>query len=44
MKISKLHEPFNAQDETGVSFHRNFNLFYEGIIKKISYERRAYDR
>ena len=26
-----------------VSFHRNFNSILKGIIKKISYERRAYE-
>ena len=25
MKISKLHLPFSAQEDTGVPFHRNFN-------------------
>ena len=25
MKISKLQQPFNAQEDTGVPFHRNFN-------------------
>ena len=44
MKISKLHQPLNAQEDTGVPFHRNFNsILKEGITKKISYERRAYE-
>ena len=25
MKIFKLHQPFNAQDDTGGPFHQNFN-------------------
>ena len=43
MKISKLHQPFNAQVDTGVPFHRNFNSILRRDHKKNSYERRAYE-
>ena len=33
----------NAQEDTGVHFHRNFNSILRGIIKKISYDRLAYE-
>ena len=37
MKISKLYLPINAQEDTGVPFHRNFNsiLIKKGSSKKI---------
>ena len=36
-------QPFNAQEDTGVPFHRNFDSIWEGIIKKISNEHRVYE-
>ena len=41
MKTSKLHLPFNAQQDTGIPFHRNFNFILRREHKKNSYERRA---
>ena len=38
MKIFKLHEPlkfYNAQEDTGVLFHRNFNSILRRDHKKI---------
>ena len=43
MKISKLHLPFKAQENTGVPFHQNFNSILIRDLQKISYERRAYE-
>ena len=46
MKIFKLHEPlklYNAQEDTGVLFHRNFNSILRRDHKKNSYDRRAYE-
>ena len=43
IKISKLHQPFNAQEYTGVLFHRNFDSILRRDHQKISYERRAYE-
>ena len=43
MKTSKLHLPFNAQQDTGIPFHRNFNFILRREHKKNSYERRAYE-
>ena len=34
---------FNAQEDTGVPFHRNFNSILRRDHQKISYERRAYE-
>ena len=39
MKISKLHWPSNAKEDTGVPFHRNFILRRDH--QKNSYARRA---
>ena len=35
--------PFNAQEDTGVPFHRNFNSILRRDHQKFSYERRAYE-
>ena len=45
MTISKLHKPFNAQEDTGVPFHRNFNSIFlrRDHKKKKSYKHRAYE-
>ena len=43
MKISKLHQPFEAQEDTGIRFHRNFTSILRRDLQKISYERRAYE-
>ena len=46
MKISILHQPFNAQEDTCVPFGRNFNSILRRDRqkkKKKSYERRAYE-
>ena len=43
IKISKLHQPFKAQEDTGVPFHRNFNSILRRGLQKISYECRAYE-
>ena len=37
------YKPFNAQEDTGVPFHRNFNSILRRDHPKISYERRAYE-
>ena len=34
MKIFKLHQPFKAQEDTGVPFHRNFNSILRRYIQK----------
>ena len=34
---------FNAQEDTGVPFHRNFNSILRRDHQKICYERRAYE-
>ena len=34
MKIFKLHQPFKAQEDTGVPFHRNFNSILGRDLKK----------
>ena len=36
-------KPFNAQGDTSVPFHRNFNSILRRDHPKISYERRAYE-
>ena len=35
--------PFNAQEDTGVLFHRNFNSILRRDHEKMSYERRTYE-
>ena len=35
MKVSKLHQPFNALEDPGVPFHRNFNSILKKDHKKI---------
>ena len=34
MKISKLHQPFKAQEDTDVPFHRNFNSILRRDLQK----------
>ena len=34
MKISKLHKPFNAQEDSGFPFHRNSNSILRRDHKK----------
>ena len=38
-----MYSPFNAQEDTGVPFHRNFYSILRRDHKKFSYERRAYE-
>ena len=38
--MSKLHQPFTAQEDTGVPFHQNFNSI---LRRDHHYERRAYE-
>ena len=35
--------PFNAMEDTGVPFHRNFNSISRKDHQKNTYERRAYE-
>ena len=42
-KFPNYINPFKAQEETGVTFHRNFNSMLRRDLQKISYERRAYE-
>ena len=42
-KFDLYYEPFNAQEDTGVPFHQNFNSILRRDHQKISYERRAYE-
>ena len=36
-------QPFNAQEDTGVPFHRNFHSILRRDQQKNSYERRTYE-
>ena len=36
-------QPFNAQEDTGIPFQRNFNSILRRDNKKKTYERRAYE-
>ena len=43
IKISKLHQPFKAQEDTGVPFHRNFNsIFKKGHSKNFLWASRLW--
>ena len=41
--ILRCIQPFNAQEETGVPFHWNFNSILRRDHQKISYELPAYE-